>query len=311
MRLACIAIALTLMATPAFAAGKLPVEMATIQAKTKTYDIKVQYPQTGNKAVDTAIADWAKKEVASFRTQAADNDMSVGAYSLYIEPDIKRNDDAIFAVVFTEDMYAGGAHGDITLQAMDFLMPDGWRVYLPEIFTDKGLARISALAIADLDKQLGDSTDSTDQIKGGAGPDWSNFANFSLLPDKLDIQFAPYAVASYAAGPQETKIALSALRGFYRKDWRAPVASFDCTTAKTNLEKTICSDVTLARLDRQTAGVYRTKLGIASEGAEKDAVRNAQRAWLAKRNTACVGGGAATCISRLYKERLAALEAQP
>src|ERR1700748_3543410 len=59
---------------PAFAAGKLPVHQMELSAQKKTYTYGVDYPQTGNKAVDTQIADWAKTTVKDFRDDAAGDD---------------------------------------------------------------------------------------------------------------------------------------------------------------------------------------------------------------------------------------------
>jgi len=314
MRLA-LAAAFALLATvPAF--GKLPAKPVKIAIKQKEFEVNVAYPQTGNKAIDTAIADWAKKEVASFKSDAAgnDGDGSMGPYSLDISFTIARSDDKMFAVVFTESTYEGGAHPNTFFRTMDFLLPDGWQVYLPEIFTEAGLKKISQLAIADLDKQLaGPDAMSKDWIARGAGPDWDNFADFVLLPNALDIQYAPYNVAAYAAGPQETKIPLAPLKFFLRTDWRAPVASFDCAKASAAIEKTLCSNVSLARLDRAVAQAYSQQIGNADGDAAKKQVRDAQRGWLAKRKTACPQDGkdAVACLTKFYQARLTALNATP
>jgi uncharacterized protein YecT (DUF1311 family) len=314
-------LALALMIAAAFAASpalaKLPVKPVKIAIKHKQYEIDIAYPQTGNKSVDAAIADWAKKETSDFKSDAAgnDGDSSIGGYTLDIEYDVARNDDEIFAVVFTESTFEGGAHPNTNFRTMNFLMPDGWQVYLPEVFTDAGLKKISQLAIADLNKQLTspDEMSDKDWIARGAGPDWDNFGDFTLLPDALDIQYAPYNVAAYAAGPQETKIPMAPLKPFLRTNWRAPAASFDCTKAAAAIEKTICSDAALARLDRSVAEAYTQQIGNADNDTAKKPVREAQRTWLAKRKTACPqsGAGAVGCLTAFYDARLKVLNAPP
>jgi len=316
MRLALVLVlAAAFAASPAFA--KLAVKPVKIAVKHKEYEIDVAYPQTGNKAIDAGIADWAKGEAASFKNDAAgnDGDGSMGPYTLNIEFQVARNDDKAFAVVFTESTYEGGAHPNTNFRTMNFLMPDGWPVYLQEIFTDAGLKKISQLAVADLDRQLAgpDSMSDKDWIARGAGPDWDNFSDFVLLPDALDVQYAPYNVAAYAAGPQETKLPLAPLKPFMRADWRAPAASFDCAKATAPIEKTICSDVNLARRDRDVAEAYRQLTGNTDSEAAKKPIRDAQRAWLAKRKTACPqdGAKAVACLTALYQARLKALTAPP
>jgi uncharacterized protein YecT (DUF1311 family) len=151
-----------------------------------------------------------------------------------------------------------------------------------------------------------------DWIARGAGPDWDNFGDFTLLPGTLDIQYAPYNVAAYAAGPQETKIPLATLKPYLRADWHAPAASFDCAKAAAPIEKTICSDANLARQDRAVAAAYRQKLGNADNDAAKKPVRDAQRAWLASRVARCdmkTGAAGVACLTSLYEARLKTLTA--
>jgi len=316
MRLALAVVTAALFAAaPALAA--LPVKTVKISEKHKEYEISVAYPRTGNKAIDVETASWAKKEIADFRGEAAgnDGDGSSGPYSLDIAFDVARNDDKVFAVVFTESTYEGGAHPNSFFNTMNFLMPDGWQVYLQEIFTPDALKTISRLATADLKNRLKpDQGFDADMIKSGAGPDWSNFADFTILRDALDIQYAPYAVAPYVAGPQETKIPLSALKPFFRPDWRAPQASFDCAKASAWIERMICSDVNLARLDRAVAEAYATRLGSADSDAMRLPVHGDQREFLAARMKRCggqAGAGAIACLTRQYNVRLKVLNAPP
>ncbi|MBS0273255.1 MAG: DUF3298 domain-containing protein [Proteobacteria bacterium] len=301
-------------ATPAFA--KLPVKTVKIAEKHKQYEIDVAYPKTGNEAIDADTAGWAESVVKEFRSEATGNggDDSMGPYRLLITFDVPRNDDRVFAVVFSEGLDEGGAHPNSFFNTMNFLMPDGWQVYLPEIFTPDGLKAISRLATADLKKQLEpDEGFPADMITSGAGPAWENFADFTILPDALDIQYPPYAVAPYVAGPQETKIPLAVLKPYLRPNWRAPQASFDCAKATAPIEKTICSDANLARQDRYVAEAYRQKAGGTDEAAKKP-IRDAQRAWLASRTAQCgakKGAAAIACLTSLYDARLTALTGAP
>jgi len=315
MRLA-LAIALAAaFATPAFA--RLPVKTVTIAEKHKQYEIDVDYPKTGNKTIDAAMAEWVKGEVSQFRDDAAGNDGDgpFSTYMLGIGFDVARNDDKMFAVVFTESTYEGGAHPNTVFRTMNFLMPDGWQAYMPEIFTPDALKAISRLATADLKKQLKpDEGFDADMIRNGAGPSWDNFADFTMLPNALDIQYAPYAVAPYVAGSQETKIPLSALKPFLRPDWRAPQASFDCAKASAWVEKAICSDANLARLDRTVADVYAARLGNANSDAARLPVRGDQREFLVARIKRCggkTGAFAVTCLTALYDARLNVLNTTP
>lgn len=78
-------------------------------------------------------------------------------------------------------------------------------------------------------------------------------------------------------------------------------ASFDCTKAATSIEKAICSDPVLSRLDDQLADAYR----VAQKRAEsRIALRNTQSAWLVSRRGACRD---AVCLREAYQARIEAL----
>lgn len=295
-------------------AAPLTVEDVSIAKSTDQYDVEVHYPRSGLAAVDTAVSGWATGLVDDFVNQAEedfasfanDNDRPNWTYSLDLNYEVARNDGEMFVVGFQEDIFTGGAHPNHDIETFNFLMPDGWQVFLPEIFDPPALDRISQLAIADLKSQWSgeDAMSDDDWLNTGAGAQWSNFRDFLLLADTLIIDFPPYQVAAYAAGPQEVRIPLSKLKGLMRTDWRTPVPSFDCAKAGTPTEKAICSDVALARLDRDVASVYRQQLSYADD-ARKTAIRNAQRAWLDTRD-AC--GGSVVCLTDAYDQRLKALQ---
>jgi uncharacterized protein YecT (DUF1311 family) len=314
--LAALLVPAALVAAPAVA--EVPVDTVKIERKTESVDIEVAYPKTGVAAIDKQFADWANGMVADFEASADEDfasfkednggDVPPWTYSLYLTFEVARNDDEMLVVDFDESIFTGGAHPNHDIQTFNFMMPDAWQVYLPEVFKPKAIGEISKIAIADLDKQLGgpDSMTDSDWLKSGAGPTWSNFRDFLLLQDKLVIRFPPYQVAAYAAGDQKVEIPLSALKGLMRKDWRTPVASFDCSKAGTATEKALCGDVALARLDRNLADAYTQALSWASDDAAKDTIRTEQRAWIAERD-AC--GGDATCIAASYDARIKALQA--
>jgi uncharacterized protein YecT (DUF1311 family) len=80
------------------------------------------------------------------------------------------------------------------------------------------------------------------------------------------------------------------------------VASFDCAKAGTAVEKTICADRELARLDRQLARLYKQALTRAPETRELLA---AQARWLRTRRNPC---STKTCLKTVYEQRIIALQ---
>lgn len=80
---------------------------------------------------------------------------------------------------------------------------------------------------------------------------------------------------------------------------RSFATSFDCYVATARDELTICSDPGLAAMDVELAAAYRAALS--SAGANMDALRVAQRAWLSERSEC---GDDLRCLRRIYGERL-------
>ena len=320
MRLASAAALVSVALVGGAALAAVPVETMKVERKTERVDVELAYPRTGIAAIDRPIEAWVKGMAADFETGAdedfadfkSDNDGEVPpwTYSLYLGFEVARNDDEMLVFDYDESIFQGGAHPNHEIITANYMMPDAWQVYLPEIFDgDRALRKISDLAIADLTRQLlgPDSMSDPDWVKTGAGPAWSNFQNFLLLKDRLVIRFPPYQVAAYAAGDQRVEIPLSRLAGLMREDWRTPVASFDCRKAGTATEKAICSDVALARLDRELSDTYTVALSF-TDDAGKAGIRDAQRRWIAERN-AC--GGDVGCLVSAYEARIKVLETPP
>ena len=206
----------------------LPVAAKSLAFKDKALQISVKFPQTGNKAIDAVLADYARKSVAAFKTFESDAAGGDHPYELDMTYSIERNDGKMFAVLFTNYADTGGAHPNSDYAAFDFLLPDGAQVFLPEIVDgSRGIKRIAELVSADLLHRIGtgdDAASDKDTIAMGTAPAADNFRHFVWLPDRLHIFFPPYQVASYAAGPQESYIPLAKLKDVIRPDWRSPGA---------------------------------------------------------------------------------------
>ena len=274
------------------------------------YSIDFSYPRTGNRAIDKMLEDWARGLAQDFVTDAKNND-DKRAWAGEVTYEIGRNDSSAFSVVFTYYTNTGGAHPNSMFETFYFLLPDGYRAEFAEIFTPRGIARISDISIAILKRDLGgpDGMTDTDWIKKGAGANARNFAHFVLLPTELVIYFDAYQVAAYAAGPQEVRIPLSQVRDTMRSNVRAPAASFDCRLARSDVEHAICSSRDLARLDRLLGEAYANKLTWAEDDAKRSALRQTQRDWLKMRDAACLRAGTSlqTCLTPFYQNRLKVL----
>jgi uncharacterized protein YecT (DUF1311 family) len=288
-------------------------------ARTGKLKLEIHYPETGRPDIDRIFAGEAQKYAADPDL----NETSEGPNSGRMSYEIKRNDAQMFSVqVSTYSYYAGHAHGLPEGGSYNFLMPGGQQVYLPELVDGRrGMEKISRLVIADIQRQdVAESGKSRplDELERSAGPDDLAYIRFAWLPQELVLEFGSYQLNGYAGGPT-VHIPLSALADVIRPDPLAPSPSFDCRIAKSTIEKSICGDVELARLDRQVADYYAGGLSsrryaiAENKGKPREAEKIAaltayiseQRDWLKLRNATCEAGDKA-CLAKSYRDRLKA-----
>lgn len=114
-----------------------------------------------------------------------------------------------------------GAHGNTFFHTFTFDTSTGAALSLGDMFVPRSeyLATLSSIARAKLPSSIGDSAD-TKMIAGGTTPEDRNFANFFFDNKDFVILFAPYAVASYVAGPQTLRIPISDLVNILKPEYR-------------------------------------------------------------------------------------------
>jgi len=285
----------------------------TIGERGAGYDIRFAYPQIGVPSADAAMQDFVQARLDSFKRALPMRDPREPPYDAQLTYTVARNDETAVSILFMYSVYTGGAHPNFAQTSFNFLMPDAVRVFLPDLVGNGGIKRVSDLAIADLIPRLAGPNGMSDAswIRTGAGPYADNFDTFELLPDQIVLDFDPYAVAAYAAGPQEVRIPLAQLQDVLRADPRAPLPSFDCADARSAVELAICSDMTLAQLDRRTAEAFNMRLRFEALSSQPPVVRAQQRAWLGVRDAACNGRpdvALVTCLQQQYALRLNALQ---
>lgn len=78
---------------------------------------------------------------------------------------------------------------------------------------------------------------------------------------------------------------------------QTPAAGFDCSKAMSWVEKRICADPALSKLDGTLAATYRKAL---RKTADANALRASQRTWLTQRRDAC---STDACLSEVYRDR--------
>lgn len=306
---------LATMAAIALAAGPgwaKPVKTIERKTQTKVCEATFSYPETGETAIDSPIAEWVDGLAADFAgacKEAEANPASTGPagkYDAALNFTVHRDDAAAFSVSFEYYSYMGGAHPNTLYFGQTYLRPDGRRAYAAELLGQRGIRALSAFAIKDLTRQLasGGMSDA-DWLKRGAGPAAPNFENFVMKPNgDLEILFSPYQVAAYAAGPQNVTVPARIAKQWLRPDPRAPMASFECARAKSKVEKAICADWRLARADRQMAEDYAQRVDAEYEPSGKQKWVQTQRAWLKTRDGSCARAKDMTdCLLPLIEAR--------
>ena len=81
--------------------------------------------------------------------------------------------------------------------------------------------------------------------------------------------------------------------------------SFDCAKASTAVEKMICADAELAKLDVELSNIYASRSSQAPDEAKK-VMRGSQLDWLKARRNACPDVG---CLQKAYAERIEQISA--
>ncbi|MDD5385499.1 MAG: lysozyme inhibitor LprI family protein [Gallionella sp.] len=82
----------------------------------------------------------------------------------------------------------------------------------------------------------------------------------------------------------------------------AQTASFDCAKVATKVEKLICDNAELSKLDDELSAAYKAAL---QDAKEADTIKQAQKQWMKERN----GCSDAVCVKRTYEARLSSLAA--
>jgi uncharacterized protein YcfL len=162
---------------------------------------------------DTIIID--KKDVATYKDNAG-----VASRSLFIAYEINYQAPDYVELEFGINEFVGGAHGLPYTVMLHYDVANGKGLTFKDLFVENAnyLEQISKLSTENLTARMEEIGTSPEAISTGTAPEEINFKNFSVKNDSLLLFFDPYAVASYAAGPQIVKIHLSKLESILNKN---------------------------------------------------------------------------------------------
>lgn len=181
--------------------------------------VSLYYPAFGVEAVDADIRAWAEGVARSYeeevRGSIAPDGEKPGSYGMWDLTGIfslERPSPKVVSVTFNIYSYSGGAHGNLVITCRNYDLTTGRRLEFADLFGDpeKALELMAVWSRENLTKSLGDEADE-DMIRDGTAPDLRNFGELSLMPGGIGIQFQPYQVGPWSAGPQQVDMPLAAL----------------------------------------------------------------------------------------------------
>lgn len=214
------------------------------------YEIDVTYPQLTGSAdpnyekfnqtvrslVNKKIADFKREMTPSAEDEPATNsppapgDESLGS-DINIGYTVASAKDDLISVEFTVSSYsAGAAHPNSYTEVINYDLKDGKLLKLADLFVpeSKYLQTLSRYCIDALKKQAKDEGDGgmadDEWIQKGAGPELTNYDNWTITKKGLGITFDPYQVGPYAAGPQYVVVPYSTLKEIIKSD--GPLGQF-------------------------------------------------------------------------------------
>ena len=205
------------------------------------YEIDAQYPQiTGgnnpnlekfNQLARTTvlkIVSGFKKDMAPEEGEEPRPEGSMGS-DLGIGYTINLAQDDLVSVQFDiGSYYQGAAHPNSYTETLNYDLKNGKQLKLADLFKpgSKYLQTLSTLCVADLKKQWKEKNAEVieDMLKDGSTPTAKNYESWTITKRGLGINFDPYQVAPYAAGPQSVVVPYSALKDLIKPD--GPLAAF-------------------------------------------------------------------------------------
>lgn len=187
-------------------------------SKKLKYEIDAQYPQVtgGNnpnfeqfnqlvRAVVTKKVAEFKKDVQPKEGDEPPPEGSMGS-DIGVGYEVALARDDLISIEFAiGSYYQGAAHPNTYTETFNYDLKNGKQLKLSDLFKPgaKYLQALAAYSIADLKKQSKAKDDALpdDEIQNGAGPSAQNYRSWKITKKGVGINFDPYQVGPYAAGP--------------------------------------------------------------------------------------------------------------
>lgn len=230
--------------------GEVEVVTKSIKENNKQlkYDVEARYPQlavsepagtptqanpnlekfnqTAKGLVVKKVTDF-KKDLDSPEDQADTTSESAGSLDISYVIELAQ-DDVISLGFGVSSYYQGAAHPNSYTATLNYDLKNGKLLKLSDLFKpgSRYLQTLSTYAIAELKKKSKANGNSLDDalIESGAGATAKNYDRWTITRRGLKIDFDPYQVGPYAAGPQEVVVPYTALKEMVAPE--GPLAQF-------------------------------------------------------------------------------------
>lgn len=212
-------------------ANELRVVVVSVEEKTDTYTVHLEYPQFPGlpKDFNQKIKNSILEEVSDFKTTSKDNaearlataksgEKATSDFSFMSGWEAEQINKSIVSFVLHTYFYTGGAHGGQGLSTFTYDIKNKKEVNLENLFGEsKGyLEKISQFTMNDLKNQLrivSGGEPNTDMLVEGTSPQAKNFERFTLgAGGTVTFYFEQYQVAPYVAGEQKVIMPLSYIK---------------------------------------------------------------------------------------------------
>jgi uncharacterized protein DUF3298/peptidoglycan-N-acetylmuramic acid deacetylase PdaC-like protein len=218
------------------------VELISKQIKERSKELNLEiaanYPQLtgGNnpnfEKFNQAARALVSKKVAGFKKDLQNDEGleplpdSMGS-DLNVDYTVVLAQDDLVSIKFeVGSYYQGAAHPNSYSDVLNYDLKNGKQLKLADLFKPgaKFLPVIATYSIGDLKKQAKDKGLLDDQIESGAAPAAKNYLSWNITKKGLGINFDPYQVGPYAAGPQYVMVPYTILKDLINPD--GPIAQF-------------------------------------------------------------------------------------
>ena len=184
-----------------------------------TPKISFNYPAFKVDSVDENLRTWAENITSSFEKEMRETFSPNGEKTEeYVTCEmtgiytLEQPSPSVVSVVFNIYSYTGGAHGNLAIICRNYDLKSGKQLDFSNLFKnpEKALEIMSVRSREVLTKILGDEFDE-EMLRDGTTPDMENFSELTLTPGGITIQFQPYQVGPWSAGPQQVEMSLGEL----------------------------------------------------------------------------------------------------